>query len=50
MPKSMGSSNLRSMLDSGKSGIAVPALPLHRMLPEWLEHIDFLKIDTQGFT
>ena len=38
-----------SINDGKKGDVEVPVLPLHKLLPKWLEHVEYLKIDTQGF-
>ncbi|CAE7439483.1 unnamed protein product [Symbiodinium natans] len=47
--ESTGRTYIESIYSGRKDGISVPVLPLHKLLPNWLPHIDYLKIDTQGF-
>ena len=50
-PENAPRSYTQSILDGkrNRGGIEVPVLPLKKFLPKWLSHIDYLKIDTQGY-
>ena len=50
-PENLPRSYTQSILDGKRNGagIEVPVLPLKKFLPKWLSHIDYLKIDTQGY-
>ena len=50
-PENAARSYTQSILDGKRNGagIEVPVLPLRKFLPKWLGHIDYLKVDTQGY-